>query len=227
MAILISIKPEWVEKILNGKKAIEIRKTMPKCSLPCKVYIYCTKGQELWRDGTGETWHGIAEDEDIESVFELNPTLAKLNGKVVAEFTLDKVDSYECELYHDANTYQLISKFTIDEEDSDWRNYEHGAENNESCEMLENACLSWDELRDYLGDGIHDCYAWHITDLKVYDNPKELSEFKRECDGNCLTPKKVCVKIKNENRDVWCDCSGLLPVTRPPQSYMFCEDLEE
>ena len=44
--ILISIKPKWVEKILNGEKTIEIRKTMPKCELPCKVYIYCTKGKE-------------------------------------------------------------------------------------------------------------------------------------------------------------------------------------
>ena len=41
--ILISIQPQWVEKILNGEKTIEIRKTMPKCELPVKVYIYCTK----------------------------------------------------------------------------------------------------------------------------------------------------------------------------------------
>ena len=40
-AIMISIKPEWCEKICNYKKTIEIRKTMPKCELPIKVYIYC------------------------------------------------------------------------------------------------------------------------------------------------------------------------------------------
>ena len=48
-AIMISIKPEWVCKILNGEKTIEIRKTMPKCKLPCKVYIYCTKGKKLYK----------------------------------------------------------------------------------------------------------------------------------------------------------------------------------
>ena len=42
-SILISIKPKWVAKILNGEKTIEIRKTMPKCDLPIDVYIYCTK----------------------------------------------------------------------------------------------------------------------------------------------------------------------------------------
>lgn len=94
-SVLISIQPKWVAKILNGDKTIEIRKTMPKCELPCKVYIYCTKGQEIWGDGTGETWNGIDENEDPQLVYELNPTLAKLNGKVIAEFTLNDIETIE------------------------------------------------------------------------------------------------------------------------------------
>ncbi len=43
-AVLISIRPEWVRKILNGSKAVEIRKTVPKCGVPFKCYIYCTAG---------------------------------------------------------------------------------------------------------------------------------------------------------------------------------------
>ena len=46
-AIMISIQPKWVAKILNGEKTIEIRKSMPKCDLPIKVYIYCTKEKIL------------------------------------------------------------------------------------------------------------------------------------------------------------------------------------
>lgn len=34
--ILISIKPKWTAKILNGEKTLEIRKTAPK-DLPCEV----------------------------------------------------------------------------------------------------------------------------------------------------------------------------------------------
>lgn len=41
-AILMSIQPQWLEKILNREKLIEIRKTMPKCELPIDVYLYCT-----------------------------------------------------------------------------------------------------------------------------------------------------------------------------------------
>ena len=45
-AILISIKPKWVDKILNGEKTIEVRKSIPKCNLPIDVYIYCTKDKK-------------------------------------------------------------------------------------------------------------------------------------------------------------------------------------
>lgn len=41
-AVLISIRPEWVEKILSGKKTLEVRKTRPTMETPFKCYIYCT-----------------------------------------------------------------------------------------------------------------------------------------------------------------------------------------
>ena len=43
-AVLISIRPEWVEKIVSGEKTLELRKTEPKLETPFKVYIYCTAG---------------------------------------------------------------------------------------------------------------------------------------------------------------------------------------
>lgn len=41
-AILMSIRPQHMAKILNGKKTIEIRKKFPKDYVGW-VYIYCTK----------------------------------------------------------------------------------------------------------------------------------------------------------------------------------------
>ena len=43
-AVLISIRPEWAEKILFGKKTLEVRKTRPCLEMPFKCYIYYTKG---------------------------------------------------------------------------------------------------------------------------------------------------------------------------------------
>ena len=42
-AVLISIRPKWVELIASGRKTIEIRKTRPKLETPFKCYIYETR----------------------------------------------------------------------------------------------------------------------------------------------------------------------------------------
>lgn len=71
-AILISINPKWVEKILNGEKTIEIRKTLPKCDLPIDVYVYCGKAKTTFEK-----------------------TLVRYRDeKVVAKFTLNKVNAF-------------------------------------------------------------------------------------------------------------------------------------
>lgn len=41
-AVLISIRPKWVEKIIKGEKTLEVRKTRPNMRTPFKCYIYCT-----------------------------------------------------------------------------------------------------------------------------------------------------------------------------------------
>lgn len=47
--VLISIRPKWVEKIANGEKTIEVRKTRPKLTPPFKAYIYCSQGTDARR----------------------------------------------------------------------------------------------------------------------------------------------------------------------------------
>lgn len=41
-SILLSIKPQWLAKILNGEKTIEVRKKFPKDYIGW-VYLYCSK----------------------------------------------------------------------------------------------------------------------------------------------------------------------------------------
>lgn len=48
-AVLISIRPKWVEKIASGEKTIEVRKTRPNLPTPFKAYIYCTQGRDTRR----------------------------------------------------------------------------------------------------------------------------------------------------------------------------------
>lgn len=147
-SILMSIRPEWVAEILNGKKTIEIRKTAPKCELPIEVYIYCTKGGLPLEYIEG---HGL-------SLSIYNPQSYKpkdLRGKVVAKFTLRKVEKF-------LEGGTAIPLYT-------------------DCEIMRKACVSLDELDEY-GNKSHcngdpTLYAYHISDLVIFDKPKELSEF--------------------------------------------------
>lgn len=162
--VLISIRPEWVEKIMSSNKTVEVRKTRPKIETPFKCYIYCTKGMELWGDGTAETWWGIAPDEDIDEVIRLNPTLTQLNGKVIGEFVCNFITHSNEHLFDE-------NKITMQK-------------------LMKSSCLSFEEINNYRGD--KNIFAWYISDLKIYDKPKQLSEFglKRPPQSWCYVEKK-------------------------------------
>lgn len=72
-AVLISIRPEWCEKIINGQKTIEVRKTRPKIETPFKCYIYESHGDKEYYEAFHE----------------------KTIGKVIGEFVCDNVGIYK------------------------------------------------------------------------------------------------------------------------------------
>lgn len=65
-------------------------------------------------------------------------------------------------------------------------------------------------------------YGWHISELKIYDKPKEWSEFSRPCSysGLCFSCKRTSFK---KDGNLLCNTK----ITRPPQSWMHVEDLGE
>lgn len=113
-------------------------------------------------------------------------------GKVIGEFVCDRI-------------------FSIDVLDNgcirDW-NYEH----------LEMACLDYDELAAYIGKGNRG-YGWHISDLRIYDHPRELTEFRRSCPNDLYC--EACAMYSNNNGI--CN-NGALPLRRPPQSWCYVEE---
>lgn len=84
-------------------------------------------------------------------------------------------------------------------------------------ELVKRACLTDAELKAYAKG--QNCFAWHISDLKIYDKPRELREFKknnRDCFYADLgIAKRDCPDCKN---------SGCF-LERPPQSWRYMEEL--
>ena len=174
-AVLISIRPKWCELIANGKKTIEVRKTRPKLGTPFKCYIYATKqGRPLVYGSPVPTY----VDDNLVQTYGYSKEDAERifgtwNGKVIGEFVCDKVES---------------------------RPFGNGIAAYYSNEV--GTCLSDVELRLYVTAG-KPLYFWHISDLIIYDEQKELSEF-RHCGRNYhFNPI----------------------ITKPPQSWCYVEEV--
>lgn len=166
-AILMSIQPQWLEKILNREKVIEIRKTMPKCELPIDVYLYCTNTPkyhhlyDLTYVNKGDTLYAVTQH----NKYSLVPK-GFLNGKVVAKFTLNTLKEVYCERLNNGVGYDYYYELEC------------------GTSIAEEANISEDELYNYLGykDRPEKVgYAWYIDNLEIFDKPKELSYFHKPC----------------------------------------------
>lgn len=191
-SVLISIRPQWVEKICHkigedetGKaiyeKRIEVRKSAPK-EVPFKAYIYATRPKKFYKCGAVSTsdellWlaNGEVEMGDGFKFWADGDEYQCLNGRIIGEFICDK-----------------INKYTFSHYEAEYR----------VTHIEQNAmCLNQPELI-YYGKG-ETLYGWHISELKIYDKPRNLNEFGKVGFGHEV------------------------PLKRPPQSWMYIEDLGE
>ena len=82
-------------------------------------------------------------------------------------------------------------------------------------------CLSQTEIIAYIGDKGR-CYGWHISNLKIYDTPRELSEFRRACPNSWYC--ESCAMHWENNGT----CGNeSLQIKRPPQSWCYVEELSD
>lgn len=100
-----------------------------------------------------------------------------VNGKVMGEFTCDYIKPYGMVL----SAPELMN-------------------------LTRTSCLSVHEFCEYAGEKPK-VYGWHISNLAIYDKPKELSAF---------------TQLKETRFG-----GRPLKLTRPPQSWQYVEELEE
>ena len=232
-SILISIKPQWCEKIVSGEKTIEVRKSAPK-EVPLKAYIYATMPKRFYKCGAVNTsdellWlaNGKIEMCDGFKFWADGDEYQNLNGKVIGEFICDKVDKYTAE-FVDNDCYEDIRRIWIDDDGEE--DFEivtsNDRDNPEDCELLKKSCLTYAELKNYIGANFHDIpfYGLHISDLKIYDKPKELSEFRKPCPYSENMLCNFCLKSGYlPNMEIGC----FNTITRPPLSWCYVEELIE
>ena len=92
--------------------------------------------------------------------------------------------------------------------------------------ISEASCVSVPDLWEYgRNSSAYDLYGWHVSDLVIYDKPKVLREFYKECAG--LYNTGMCYECeKAVGEECECATNGRLFITRPPQSWCYVEDLQ-
>ncbi len=180
-AVLMSIKPEWLLKILPGDKTIEMRKSSPaQLNPPFTVYVYCTEPNTTDPKKHIETH--VYDDDGNHKIY-------PCNGKVMGWFICDVITKYpdvDCCI---ANTLETL------------------------------AMIGRDEARKYANGKT--LYGWHISDFRIFDKPKELSEFKR---WNRTEDNSPCAHVKFLYEP--CESCKECNLTRPPQSWCYVEELQ-
>ena len=203
---MLSIRPKWCEKIISGEKTIEVRKTRPKQNPPFKCYIYCTIGRpDLNIPISPER---LMQDYlDTGSMKSLNCPLG--NGKVIGEFTCERIYEIGKRGIPENFDYCYLSL-------NEWGNDDIETE----IKAISASCVSKEKLNAY-GAKAPSLYGWHISDLKIYDKPRELREFKksnRDCFYADLgLAKRDCPDCKDPG------CF----LERPPQSWCYVEAMND
>lgn len=178
-AVLLSIRPEWCSRIFSGWKTLEIRKTRPvSLKEPFKCYIYCTKGTKFF------CWKAVDHlyfDDRSHNLFD-----RRADGMVVSEFICDDIR-------------RIGPEYCVVKEDIE--------------SAISGSLLTVPQVKDYAGwnsgmsyADLKDLYGWHISELKIYDKPRELRAF---------------TGLLNTR-------FGMRPVEvyRPPQSWRYVEELK-
>lgn len=120
---------------------------------------------------------------------------------------------------------KVIGEFICDEV-VDFLVFENKAVQNWNYFDLAQSCLTYEQIGNYVGAN-KTGYAWHISQLKIYDKPKELGEFKTL---PCEKSEKYCEDCKYKHHDfngeIYCKDDKRI-ITRPPQSWMYVEELDD
>lgn len=175
-SIMTSVSPYLCEKIANRKCKILVRKSAPK-EVPFKAYIYES------RNGGHRCKH-CNEKDSCYSYAPKNVGCYNGRGRVIGEFICDKIEDFYCASvpyqkennlgygrFVDNGVYKVDGWHEGIVFERNDRFMDSMLNNNDLKEM----CLSAQKLFDYIGIGKH-LYAWHISDLKIYDKPLSLSE---------------------------------------------------
>jgi len=197
--IVMSVRPEWLAKILNGEKTVEIRTRVPK-DFVGEIHLACTKGKPY-------LYQSFATNEDgytyCDGFYLTNweGEIFILNGKVVAKIDYDYKNVERI-------SYDTIEDYAGDMEDVCIKEIAYER-------IVNNACLDYEQMSKY--SKCKPLFAIPLTNLAIFNKPRELGKyytFKRKTIYSGMDCPPYDDEVKTN-------------ITRCPQSYQFAYVEEE
>lgn len=162
--IMLRLNTKKCELISLHKKVMILQKSRPKISPPFKCYIYCTKND------MNPHWHF---DERFESE-------TKWSDNIIGEFICDEIHCFESEFCEGSDCYEDI-RLIYEDEDREEEDFKIITSNEmqepSNCSVCKKCQMTFNEIKNYVGTGFKTFYGWDIYDLKIYDEPKKITDF--------------------------------------------------
>lgn len=123
----------------------------------------------------------------------------RLGGRVIGEFTCDRI--YKLETQSPGGSYSVV-----------------GEDKPTTNRVARESCLGLADMHRYLQSKTG--YGWHISDLVIYDEPKNLDKFRRVCRNDLYC--ESCAMYRNSGGT----CGNeSLRLKCPPQSWCYVEEM--
>ena len=135
--------------------------------------------------------------------------IKKANGKVIGEFICDKIVPVSV-YYSDPDAPIANKEFPF-------------------------FCLTDKEIIDYLGNGVQG-WGWQISDLKIYDKPKTLEDFRKPCISPEMPYCPLCkvgyeyiseteAEFYRVDGECYTEWRCLNFIRKPPQSWCYVQEV--
>ena len=197
-SVLISTRPKWCEKICHEIGKEEAGKPIYEKRIEVRKTAQKEVPFKAYIYETKESKRRYLDDRF--NSFLDNKSHYTDMGKVIGEFVCDKVYLIK----------NQGSRFSVADEEQSVTN-----------EIARQSCLDYDDMVSYLGN--KDGYGLHITDLKIYDKPKELSEFRKK---GFMTEEEWLFNLYPNTHCHYEAWAKKFEIARPPQSWCYVEELK-
>lgn len=197
-SVLISTRPKWCEKICHEIGKEEAGKPIYEKRIEVRKTAPKEVPFKAYIYETKESKRRYLDDRF--NSFLDNKSHYTDMGKVIGEFVCDKIYLIK----------NQGSRFSVADEEQSVTN-----------EIARQSCLDYDDMVSYLGNKYG--YGLHITDLKIYDKPKELSEFRKK---GFMTEEEWLFNLYPNTHCHYEAWAKKFEIARPPQSWCYVEELK-